>query len=130
MTTLKELGVAIKVFTTPYRVSQNTSDPFKTRGEWNCRDKMCSISGKGEKPPTKHSAQCAFSLLQKHGATKKLANLLGKRASYLDYEGGGRYACPICFGMTERGSESPRHKKNCPGVIAHKLMDPRCSVGS
>lgn len=78
--------------------------------------------------PTKkefqHGSDCPASMLLKLGDSEDLHKNLAVFNHGLDYEGGGYHSCPTCKGRTLWQGSSPRHKKNCPGAIAHKTSRP------
>lgn len=83
---------------------------------WGCGDGHLAKS----KEPFKHAGHCPLTLLEKKGDTEALHRDLARTAHSLDYEGGGYSSCPICKGRTSWQGVHPRHRKNCPGALAHR----------
>jgi hypothetical protein len=80
---------------------------------------MRGMGGK-TKETYQHWDGCPFSLLNKLGDTKELHKLVALDTHELDYEGGGYNSCSICKGRTTWKDVNPKHKKNCPGDVAHR----------
>ena len=122
---LRTLVAAIKKFTEPKKLTWRNGLDFYTESwkEWDCADRWCGMDGKVSKlrTPPRHGKDCSLSLLNKYGRIKKLVEVLSKRASSLDYEGGGYNSCPICGGETSWKGLTVRHRKNCPGAIALRI---------
>lgn len=117
------LAKAIKAFTKPkvLRVTDMGGNVYPS--ELTCSDNWCrSFRKLPTTKPVKHRAQCSLMLLKKIGDGPKLMKELARRASELNYDGGGYNSCQICGGQTLWKRLSVKHKKNCPGQLARRLL--------
>lgn len=115
------LAKAIKEFCVP-KTERSVWGDGRVEISLECPVWGCMMQGKGGKTleTFKHAKDCPLSLLKKLGDTKQLHKVIAKDAHDLDYEGGGYGSCPICKGRTTWNGSNPKHRKNCPGGVAHR----------